>query len=46
MDFVVGGFVNGGRGGEYVIDMSVEERKVEVRYICSYIWVFIYIGVF
>lgn len=46
MDFVVGGLVNGGRGGEHVIDMPAEERKVEVRYTCSYTWVSIYTGVF
>lgn len=46
MDFVVGGLVNGGRGGEHVIDMPAEERNVEVRYTCSYTWVCLHIQVY
>lgn len=43
MNFAVGGLVNGGRGGEHVIDMPVEERKVEVRYTCSFTCVCLHI---
>lgn len=46
MNFVVGGLVNGGRGGEHVIDMPVEERKVEVRYTCSFTWVCLHVQVY
>nr|XP_022342080.1 myoferlin-like isoform X4 [Crassostrea virginica] len=30
-DYNTGGLVNGGRGGEHVIDMPVEEKKIEMR---------------